>query len=70
MVLQLAVATAASGLIGAVTFWGSLVAFSKLQDLWFRRPVRFPLQQVVNAVMLFGDGKKAVLELIAAIKES
>ena len=27
------VATAASGLIGTVTFWGSLVAFGKLQGL-------------------------------------
>lgn len=33
MDLQASIATAASGLIGAVTFWGSLVAFGKLQDL-------------------------------------
>jgi proton-translocating NAD(P)+ transhydrogenase subunit beta len=45
------IATAASGVIGAVTFWGSLVAFSKLQDLWFRKPVFFPAQQVVNALL-------------------
>ena len=30
---QMTVATAASGLIGAVTFWGSLIAFFKLQNV-------------------------------------
>ena len=32
---QVTFATAASGLIGTVTFWGSLVAFAKLQELKF-----------------------------------
>jgi NAD(P) transhydrogenase subunit beta len=42
-------ATAASGIIGAVTFWGSLVAFGKLQEIsWMKRPFRVPLQHVVN----------------------
>ncbi|MDX1388843.1 MAG: NAD(P)(+) transhydrogenase (Re/Si-specific) subunit beta, partial [Acidobacteriota bacterium] len=30
---QFLIATAASGLIGSVTFWGSLVAFAKLQEV-------------------------------------
>ncbi|HBB75199.1 MAG TPA: NAD synthetase, partial [Planctomycetaceae bacterium] len=30
---QFAIATALTGLIGAVTFWGSLVAFGKLEEL-------------------------------------
>ena len=45
-------ATAASGLIGAVTFWGSLVAFGKLQELkMFKRPFQVPVQQLVNALL-------------------
>jgi NAD(P) transhydrogenase subunit beta len=44
------VAIVASGLIGAVTFWGSLVAYGKLQELdLFRKPVRFDGQQFVSA---------------------
>ena len=46
---QTAVATVASGIIGSVTFWGSLVAFDKLQGVMLPdHPVHFPAQQVVN----------------------
>ncbi|MEE2781372.1 MAG: NAD(P)(+) transhydrogenase (Re/Si-specific) subunit beta [Planctomycetota bacterium] len=46
------VAIVCSGLIGAVTFWGSLIAFGKLQELNFlRKPVRFSGQQVVNLLL-------------------
>jgi len=49
---QRIVATALSGLIGAVTFWGSMVAFAKLQELkQFQKPLVFPLQQAVNALL-------------------
>jgi NAD(P) transhydrogenase subunit beta len=37
-------------LIGAVTFTGSLIAFSKLQELMSGRPITFPGLQVVNAL--------------------
>ncbi|HMQ32151.1 MAG TPA: NAD(P)(+) transhydrogenase (Re/Si-specific) subunit beta [Chloroflexaceae bacterium] len=47
---QFAVATAASGLIGAVTFWGSLVAFGKLQGI--AGDVRLPGAQALNAALL------------------
>ncbi len=49
--VQVSVATAASGLIGAVTFWGSLVAFGKLRGLINENAVLFSGQQVINAVL-------------------
>ena len=48
--LHLTVATAVSGLVGAVTFWGSFIAFGKLQGLKFANDVRFSGQQLVNAL--------------------
>ena len=49
--MQVTVAIAASGLIGAVTFWGSLVAFGKLRGLINENAVLFSGQQVINAVL-------------------
>jgi len=47
------IATAASGIIGAVTFWGSLVAFGKLQELkMFKKPFSLPGQQAINVLLL------------------
>jgi NAD(P) transhydrogenase subunit beta len=47
------VAVAASGLIGAVTFWGSLVAYAKLEE-WksVRDPKALPGQMAINGVLL------------------
>ncbi len=39
-------------LIGALTFTGSLIAFSKLQGLLSSQPVTYPGQQVANALIL------------------
>ncbi|HWP41037.1 MAG TPA: NAD(P)(+) transhydrogenase (Re/Si-specific) subunit beta, partial [Tepidisphaeraceae bacterium] len=51
--VQSLVAIALSGLIGAVTFWGSLVAWGKLEELdLFKRDLRLPFQQAVNAALL------------------
>ncbi|MBI4168420.1 MAG: NAD(P)(+) transhydrogenase (Re/Si-specific) subunit beta [Acidobacteria bacterium] len=50
--LQSSVATAATGLVGAVTFWGSLVAFAKLQEfLVSGRQVLFGGQKALNALL-------------------
>ncbi len=52
---QTAVATVASGIIGSVTFWGSLVAFDKLRGLLLPdAPVLFPGQQSLNALLALG----------------
>jgi NAD(P) transhydrogenase subunit beta len=40
-----------SAVIGSVSFWGSLVAFGKLQELVTGRPLVFPGQNIVNALL-------------------
>ena len=40
--------------IGSVSFWGSNIAFAKLQDLIPTRPLAVPGQQVINALLLLG----------------
>ncbi|NBF41313.1 MAG: NAD synthetase [Spirochaetes bacterium] len=50
--LQFTIATVASGLIGAVTFLGSLIAFGKLQGIVTEKPVRYPGEQVVKVLIL------------------
>jgi NAD(P) transhydrogenase subunit beta len=47
--LQMTIATAASGIIGAVTFWGSLIAFAKLQGVISEKSVVFAGQKAINA---------------------
>ena len=51
---QFTVATAAAGIIGAVTFFGSLVAFAKLEELIGGQPVLFPGQRGLNGALLLG----------------
>lgn len=46
------VATVASGLIGGVTFWGSLVAFAKLEELIPGQPILFRGQHWLNLLLL------------------
>jgi len=72
------VAAALTGLIGAVTFTGSMVAAGKLEELkLFRKPWSFPGLQAVNALlfiacilfgalMLNGSGWPYVLIILAA----
>jgi H+-translocating NAD(P) transhydrogenase subunit beta len=43
-----------SMVIGSVSFWGSNIAFGKLQGLIPGQPIKVPGQQVVNALLLVG----------------
>jgi H+-translocating NAD(P) transhydrogenase subunit beta len=43
-----------SMIIGSVSFAGSIIAFLKLQELMTGRPITYPGQQVVNAIIALG----------------
>src|SRR5437763_5290025 len=38
--------------IGAISFTGSLIAFGKLQEILPGRPLQFPMQRLINALIL------------------
>ena len=46
------------GVVGSISFAGSMVAFAKLQELISGRPITYPGQQVGNA-LLFGGARRA-----------
>jgi NAD(P) transhydrogenase subunit beta len=50
--LNLSVAMLVSAIIGSISFAGSLVAFAKLQELIGGRPIVYPGQKVVNALVI------------------
>jgi H+-translocating NAD(P) transhydrogenase subunit beta len=52
MELEVLIPVLLAGVIGSVSFWGSNVAFAKLQDLIPTRPIAAPGQQVINGVLL------------------
>lgn len=39
-------------IIGAISFTGSIIAFGKLQEILPGRPLQFPLQRVINGLIL------------------
>jgi H+-translocating NAD(P) transhydrogenase subunit beta len=53
-----------AGIVGSVSFWGSNIAFAKLQDLIPTRPIAAPGQQVINALLLLAI---IVISVILAI---
>ncbi|HSS32854.1 MAG TPA: NAD(P)(+) transhydrogenase (Re/Si-specific) subunit beta [Solirubrobacterales bacterium] len=52
--LEELIPTLLAAVIGSVSFWGSNIAFAKLQDLIPTRPLAVPGQQVINVVLLIG----------------
>ncbi len=52
--LEELIPTLFAAIVGSVSFWGSNIAFAKLQDLIPTRPLAVPGQQVINAVLLVG----------------
>ena len=50
--LEVLIPTLLAAVIGSVSFWGSNVAFAKLQDLIPTKPLAVPGQQVINVVLL------------------
>ena len=50
--IDVLVAIALSGLIGAVSFAGSMIAFAKLQELIGGRPITYPGQNAGNLILL------------------
>ena len=49
--VDISVAIVLSALIGAISFAGSMIAFAKLQELIGGRPITYPGQQFVNALV-------------------
>jgi NAD(P) transhydrogenase subunit beta len=43
-----------AAVVGSVSFWGSNIAFAKLQDLIPTQPIAAPGQQVINALLVLG----------------
>src|SRR5947207_14852439 len=50
-----------SGLIGSISFAGSMVAFGKLQELVSGRPIQYPGQKFGNAALLVGIAVLAIV---------
>jgi NAD(P) transhydrogenase subunit beta len=63
MPLQELIPTLLAGIIGSISFWGSNIAFAKLQDLIPTRPLGVPGQQFINAIL--GIGVIVVAVIIA-----
>ena len=64
MPLEDLIPTLFAAIVGSVSFWGSNIAFAKLQDLIPTRPIGVPGQQFINAILGVGV---IVLAVIIAI---
>ncbi|HEY7208298.1 MAG TPA: NAD(P)(+) transhydrogenase (Re/Si-specific) subunit beta [Gaiellaceae bacterium] len=57
-----------SAAIGSISFAGSMVAFAKLQELIQGRPITYPGQQAVNALVL-GAALAAGIAIVAGVEQ-
>ena len=55
-----------AAIVGSVSFWGSNIAFAKLQEILPGKPIVFPGQKLINAALLIGAIACAVLIATAA----
>jgi NAD(P) transhydrogenase subunit beta len=67
MPLEDLIPTLFAAIVGSVSFWGSNIAFAKLQDLIPTRPLAVPGQQFINAIL--GIGVIVVAIIIAINNE-
>jgi NAD(P) transhydrogenase subunit beta len=66
--VDIGLAIVLSGLIGAISFAGSMIAFGKLQELISGRPITYPGQQFVNGG-LFLACLAAGIALVAGVQD-
>jgi len=59
-----------AAIIGSISFWGSLVAFGKLQEILPGRPIKAPGQGVINAVMMIAAVALAIVLLAGGTSEA
>ncbi len=52
--LETLIPTLFAAVVGSVSFWGSNIAFGKLQEVIPTRPLAIPGQQLINAALLIG----------------
>jgi NAD(P) transhydrogenase subunit beta len=62
--VSIAALSIAGGLIGAVSFAGSVIAFLKLQGWMRQRPIVFPLQQPVNMIVIGAAVVAGILTIV------
>jgi NAD(P) transhydrogenase subunit beta len=65
--VDISLAIVLSALIGSISFAGSMIAFAKLQELIGGRPITYPGQQYVNA-LLFLSCAAAGIALVAGLQ--
>ena len=57
-----------AAIVGSVSFWGSNIAFGKLQEILPGRPITLGrAQQAVNALLLRGRGRRAAIAIVAGL---